>query len=758
MNNVPELEQENQTKNVLTPRIRRTSIVPMPWGIFNPLARWIDDKNYQFDHREGIKAGDPSLDPIKSGKSMITDGPDGRGYWRFHAYFRRFLLLAFMFIQTAMATYFMMDVLPYKGHRLLEMAELALFALLFCWVSAGFWTALAGFWILITKKDKFLVSKNDTKDKVIDPSARTAIVMPICNEDVSRVLAGLRASYESIKRAGTLEHFDFFILSDSNQADICAQEFAGWKALCEEVGGFGKIFYRHRRYRVKRKSGNIDDFCRRWGSQYRYMIGFDADSVMTGECVSTLVRLMESHPGAGLIQTAPRASGRDTLYARIQQFSTRVYGPLFTAGLHFWQLGESHYWGHNAIIRLEPFMKHCALAPLPGNGPLSGNIMSHDFVEASLMRRAGWSVWIAYDLDGSYEEMPPNLLDELSRDRRWCQGNLMNFKLFMARGMHAVHRGVFVTGAMAYVSAPLWELFLVLSTILLATHSLFDTRYFVEPQQLFPIWPEWHPQQALALVTATATLLFLPKILSVVLILVQGAKNFGGAICLILSMLGEMIFSMLLAPVRMLFHTKFVIGAFLGLNTGWKSPNRDDNETTWDEAWERHGVHTVIGIVWGLIIYVLDPSFIWWALPITGSLAVSVFSSVLSSRVTWGNWSKKLHLFLIPEEVHQPQELKDTVKYLSESKLDTVRFENIVTDTTLCQMLLANMPAHKKVPAETQQRVDRLVNLAVEQGAVALTDAQKLFILERVFALSALHNKLLHSGNVHPSWIPYLKK
>lgn len=757
MNDSQKLEHQDQQKAVLTPRIQRSSIVPMPWGIFNPLARWIDDKNYQFDHREGIKAGDPTLDPIKSGKSLITDGPDGKGYWRFSGYLRRYVLLAFMFIQTAMATYFMMDVLPYKGQRPLEMVVLALFALLFCWVSAGFWTALAGFWVLITGRDKYLISRHDAA-KEIDPSARTAIVMPICNEDVSRVLAGLRASFESIKRAGTLEHFDFFILSDSNQADICAQEYAGWMKLCEEVDGFGKIFYRHRRRRVKRKSGNIDDFCRRWGSQYRYMIGFDADSVMTGECVSTLVRLMEKHPGAGLIQTAPRASGRDTLYARIQQFSTRVYGPLFTAGLHYWQLGESHYWGHNAIIRLAPFMKHCALAPLPGNGPLSGNIMSHDFVEASLMRRAGWSVWIAYDLDGSYEEMPPNLLDELSRDRRWCQGNLMNFKLFMARGMHAVHRGVFVTGAMAYVSAPLWELFLIMSTVLLATHSIFDTRYFVEPQQLFPIWPQWHPKQALALVTATAILLFLPKVLSIVLIIAKGAKNFGGVICLVISMLGEMIFSMLLAPVRMLFHTKFVIGAFLGLNTGWKSPNRDDNETTWEEAWERHGVHTVIGIVWGIIIYVLDSSFIWWALPITGSLAVCVFSSVLSSRVSWGEWSKKLRLFLIPEEVHQPQELKDTVKYWTENSVDNIHFEHIVTSDKLCQELLANMPAHQHVPEQTKLRVDRLVQLAVDQGAVALTDAQKLYILERMFALSLLHDKLLNGNKVHASWRPYLQK
>src|SRR5438132_5950843 len=248
------------------------------------------------------------------------------------------------------------------------------------------------------------------------------------------------------------------------------------------------------------------------------MLVLDADSVMSGTSLTALVRMMEANPTAGIIQTAPRAAGRDTLYARVQQFATRVYGPLFTAGLHFWQLGESHYWGHNAVIRVAPFMRHCALGRLPGRGALAGEILSHDFVEAALMRRAGWAVWIAYDLPGSYEEMPPNLIDELKRDRRWCQGNLMNFRLFLMKGLHVAHRAVFMSGVMAYLSALLWFVFLLLSTALLAVYTLSEPKYFVRPYQLFPLWPEWHPECAIALFGATALLLFLPKILSVLLI------------------------------------------------------------------------------------------------------------------------------------------------------------------------------------------------------------------------------------------------
>lgn len=229
-----------------------------------------------------------------------------------------------------------MQLLPY----VLQSGILILFAVLFCWVSAGFWTALMGFLQLLIGRDKYSISASTVGDEPLNPAHRTALIMPICNEDVDRVFAGLRATWESVKATGNGAHFDVYILSDSYNPDICVAEQKAWMELIAEVQGEGQIFYRRRRRRVKRKSGNIDDFCRRWGSQYSYMVVLDADSVMTGECLSSLVRLMEANPNAGIIQSSPRASGMDTLYARCQQFATRVYGPLFTAGLHFWQLGS----------------------------------------------------------------------------------------------------------------------------------------------------------------------------------------------------------------------------------------------------------------------------------------------------------------------------------------------------------------------------------------------------------------------------------
>jgi len=586
--------------------------------------------------------------------------------WSRAATVRSYGLFALIAAQTWLATDSMVNVLPYHGRQPLEIAMLVLFAILFAWISVGFWTACAGFVLLVLRGDRHSITRSLAPGlplSEISAKARTAIVMPICNEDVPRVFAGLRATYESLARTGALERFDFFILSDTSDRGTRVAEVDAWHQMCAAVDGSKRVFYRWRQHRIKRKSGNIADFCRRWGRNYRYMIVLDADSVMSGECLARLVQLAEANPTSGIIQTAPRTCGRDTLFARVQQFGGATYGPMFTAGIHFWHLGESYYWGHNAIIRVAPFMKHCALGRLPGRGALSGEILSHDLVEAALMRRAGWAVWIAYDLPGSYEELPPNLIDELARDRRWCKGNLINFRLFTMRGLHAAHRAVFVSGLMSYVSAPLWFASLLLGTGLLAVHTLSEPEYFVEPYQLFPIWPEWHPQWAIGLFATTLFLLYLPKVLAIGLIIVRGARNYGGAWRLVLSALAEMLLSMLLAPIRMLFHTGFVVSALTGSTFRWLSPPRDDAQTTWGDALRRHGVHTLIGIGWAGVAAWLDIRFLWWLLPVVGALSLSIPLSVYTSRVSLGRKLRERGFFLIPEEVNTPREIAATSSY-----------------------------------------------------------------------------------------------
>ncbi|MDX5627353.1 MULTISPECIES: glucans biosynthesis glucosyltransferase MdoH [unclassified Brenneria] len=762
-------DTEGRTALQAMPKITRSSMFPDVWRT-NPLVRW-------WESLLGRTAMPRHHYHDASPEETIAENR-----WRMVGTMRRYILLVLTLFQTAVATWYMKTILPYQGWALVDPFEMAdqplmrsflqllpyvlqsgilvLFAVLFCWVSAGFWTALMGFLQLLIGRDKYSISSTLVGNEPLNPDHRTALIMPICNEDVERVFAGLRATYESVAATGALDHFDIYVLSDSNDPDTCVAEQKAWMELCRDVGGEGRIFYRRRRRRVKRKSGNIDDFCRRWGSQYSYMVILDADSVMSGECLTSLVRLMDANPNAGIIQSSPKASGMDTLYARCQQFATRVYGPLFTAGLHFWQLGESHYWGHNAIIRVKPFIEHCALAPLPGEGSFAGAILSHDFVEAALMRRAGWGVWIAYDLPGSYEELPPNLLDELKRDRRWCHGNLMNFRLFLVKGMHPVHRAVFLTGVMSYLSAPLWFMFLMLSTALQVVHTLMEPQYFLQPRQLFPVWPQWRPELAIALFSTTLVLLFLPKLLSVILICAKGAKAYGGAFRVVISLLVEMVFSVLLAPVRMLFHTVFVVSAFLGWSVQWNSPQRDDDATPWGEAFIRHGSQLVLGLVWAIGMAWLDLRFLWWLSPIVFSLILSPFVSVYSSRASLGLGCKRAKLLLIPEEYDPPRELVATDNYWQlnrQRKLEN-GFIQAVFDPSINALASAMATARHRFSQAIEDVREQNVNDALGRKPEEVSDNQRLALLSDPVTISRLHYRVWQRPEQYASWADYYRK
>ncbi len=737
---------QGELQLVTMPPLTRASMSPHPWAN-NPFKRlWAWVKTLTVGRRGRMHARDADEAPPVPLKAA-------RRPWRFTARWRRALLVGLILIQTITATYFMTAVLPFRGQHYLEWVILTIYAILFAWVSAGFWTALMGFYTLLRGKDRFSISASAAPDAPIAPGTKTAILVPICNEDVVRVFAGVRATWDSICRTGLRDQFELFILSDTYQADTRPAEVEAWLQLCREVDGFGHIFYRRRTHRIKRKSGNIADWCRRWGSRFKYMVILDADSVMSGECLKRLVQLMEANQTAGIIQTAPRASGRETLYARIQQFATRVYGPLFTAGLHFWQLGESHYWGHNAIIRVAPFMQHCALGRLSGRGALSGEIMSHDFVEAALMRRAGWGVWIAYDLAGSYEEMPPTLLDELQRDQRWCMGNLQNFRLFFTQGLHPAHRAVFMTGVMAYLSAPLWFLFLLLSTALLAVFVLSEPQYFTQPYQLFPNWPRWHPEWAMRLFGGTMTLLFLPKILSLLLLICSPRewRGFGGTGRLIAGVFLESLFSAALAPIRMLFHARYVTSALAGISIKWKSPPRDDAQTPWGLALLRHGGGSILGLAWLGGVYWLNPSFLPWLLPVAGSLVVAVPLSVWSSRVVLGRGARNARLFLIPEEAIPPRELRWLRAGMRRAKAPA-DFRAAIADPVVNALM--TLQAGRLRRHTEAQRLERtqLFDSWIKGTPAQVSEINRNRALSDPDALASLHLRAWTDDGADPGW------
>ncbi|MGZ5206426.1 MAG: glucans biosynthesis glucosyltransferase MdoH [Caldimonas sp.] len=674
---------------------------------------------------------------------------------------RRVLFLVLVLLGAWVGTQAMSQVLPEHGRGVEEFGLLMLFGVLFGWISAGFWTGLMGVFVLLRGPGHGPLVRSFAAAKLLplEPTIRTAIVMPICNEHVPTVFGGLAATIASLAVTGEAAAFDVFVLSDTSDADIRAAEHAAWTDLASRLAAEAgdeanalRLHYRWRQQRSKRKAGNVADFCRRWGLAYRYMVVLDADSVMTGECLTTLVRMMEANPDTGIIQTAPRAVGHETFHARVQQFCAAAYGPLFTAGMRFWQLGESHYWGHNAILRMQPFMAHCALAPIEGAGALSGEILSHDFVEAALMRRAGWKVWVADELEGSYEQVPPNLLAELQRDRRWCQGNLQNSRLMAEPGLHAVHRTAFLTGVLAYASSPLWLAFLLLSTVLFARHAGADPAYFIEPNQLFPIWPTANLKLMLTLFGLTAILLLAPKALSLLAIVARGqARRFGGTGRLLLGAAIEFVHSLLLAPVRMLFHTQFVLAALTGWKLDWKSPPRDDASTGWAEAIRRHGAHTLLALAWIAAIVVSSDAFAWWLTPILLGLLAAIPLSVWGSRASAGRALRRRGLLLTPEEVRQPRALAEAGREAQRVACRLASFRSALVDARQHERVVAALPDRPPPsPARLALDADR-VRRALRDGPQALSGDDRLRLLSSRFALAMLRTQMAaHRG--HPGW------
>jgi membrane glycosyltransferase len=571
---------------------------------------------------------------------------------------RRALFFGLTLLSAVLASMLMLDILNANGLTIAERLALPLFFILFTWIAGAFWTALAGFCIRLIGRDPAVMHPDEVAGRPVE--SRTALIMCVYNEDVAHVSACVDSIWTSLEAQPEQAAFDFFILSDTRRPEIAAAEEIAWRALVKRHDARGRIFYRRRAQNTSRKAGNVADFVRTWGGGYDNMVVLDADSVMSGETLVTLARLLDANPQVGLIQTLPVPAGRATLFARLQQFAARLNSQMLSSGLAFWQLSESNYWGHNAIMRVQPFANHCALPRLPGAEPFGGEILSHDFVEAALLRRAGYEVWMVPDLGGSWEQVPSNLIDFAARDRRWAQGNLQHLGVMPLRGLHWVSRIHMITGVLAYATSPLWLAVLILSSFVTCQEAIRGYEYF-EPgtYSLFPSWPEYRTGEIAILLTITIVVLLLPKVLGAILALSnrERRKAFGGTPRILKSLFAEQIFSMLLAPAMMIFHSSFVIQTLLGVVVKWDSQARDDRGITFGEALKRMKWHIAIGIAWGTVILMLAPAFIWWMAPVLLGLLASVPLTVWTSRATIGEKLRERGYFLIPEETATPPEL-----------------------------------------------------------------------------------------------------
>ncbi len=660
---------------------------------------------------------------------------------------RRTGVATFVVLVTGSASFLMGDLLwgmPLRGSAFVVWA---LFTLLFGLLAFGASQAFFGFVARRGRGDRATVLRTLPEAPESVPLAPTAIVLPVYNEDPARVFAGLRAIYRSLERTGELGAFDFYVLSDSTEPDQWVREELAWVELGRELGARGRLFYRKRRLNSNKKAGNLGDFLRRWGRRYRYLVVLDADSVMSGATLVTLVRLMERNPRAGLIQTAPALMRAETLFARVLQFSARLYGPLFLAGLNYWQQGEGNYWGHNAIIRVKAFMDHCALPQLPGREPFGGRILSHDFVEAALLRRAGYEVWLAPGLEGSYEECPPTLIDYAKRDRRWCQGNLQHVWLLTARGLRSLSRVHLALGILAYTSSLFWLVSLLLGTLVVVGFNLTGLTWLPEPGVAGVLGlGAW--TQAGVLAAATFALLFLSKVLALADLALEpgGFARFGGGARVAAGVAVETLFSALLAPVLMLFHAQFVVATVLGRGVKWVTQRRDaDDRAAWAEAWATHRGHTAIGAAWAVLLAALAPGLLPWMSPVLAGLLLSVPFSALTGQRRLGLAARRAGLLATPDELAPPPELRELdeavarVEAASGPSGADAGFTAAVVDPYVnavhrCQ--LRDRPGR----AERITTYFRLMQeLVLREGPAALQPREKLALLADADSVDRLH-------------------
>ena len=573
---------------------------------------------------------------------------------------RRTLFFGSVLVVNIAASLWLADLFWRMGFQKAHYPLLAIFVLLNGLLVLGSFHAIFGAIDMLRGRKQSVRITKLAEDKSGPLLKRHAVVIPVYNEDSVRVCARIEAIYRSIEATGNLQSFDFFILSDTRDLDLWVMEETSWTNLCRRLDGFGRIYYRRRKTNENRKAGNIGDFVRTWGGRYEAMLVLDADSLMDGTDIVTMTRVMEAYPRLGILQTPPKLIRGVSIFTRLQQFAMRLYGPLFIRGLNYWQLGGGSYWGHNALIRVKPFSEFCELPALPGREPFGGRILSHDFVEAALMVSQGWEVWLAWDIEGTYEEAPPTLVDHLIRDRRWCQGNLQHLWLIFARKLPFSVRMHLFMGIMAYLGSPLWGLFLVLGTWV--AWDRFSSGLSQVPFESYA--DRWFHvdgiQQSIILTAAIFALLFLPKILAVTgAILTPGTRrSFGGVIPILLGALLETIVSMLLAPCIMVAHTLMVLSIILGRAVGWGNQNRETDGTSWGDAFRFHAPQTILGLAWTAVALKISLTFTAWMTPILLGLVLSAPVSVWTSRSRYGRALAKRKILATPEELDHPHVIR----------------------------------------------------------------------------------------------------
>lgn len=560
---------------------------------------------------------------------------------------RRRLVLALNLATLAALLYGLTQILGAGGWTLADMAIFIAFLFGAPWTVLGFWNAVIGFWLLHGVKDGMervapFAAAGDAPTPI---AIRTAILMTLRNEDPERAFQRLRVVKDSLDATGEGGWFDFFVLSDSDDPGVAATEerlAAAWQG---EAGEDGRIIYRRRSDNAGFKAGNVRDFCERWGATYEVMLPLDADSVMSGEAIVRLTRMMQAYPKLGILQSLVVGMPSKSAFARVFQFGMRQGMRPYTMGSAWWIGDCGPFWGHNAMVRIAPFRDGCHLPVLPGGPPLGGAVMSHDQVEATLMRRGGFEVRVLPEEMGSWEENPPTMLDFAKRDLRWCLGNLQYLKLLDIPGLRPMSRFQLVWAILMFLGLPAWTLMIAL----LPLKVVEDRGMAGYPSEL-----------AAGLYLLFLAMYLSPKLAGFADILLSrgGAKRYGGTLRFIGSAAIEVVFAFLQGAVSSFRTTLFMIGLAFGRSRiGWNGQSRDAHALSLATAFAGLWPHLLFATYLFGTLLLLSPTVLLWSLPMTAGYLLAIPFAMATALPGLGEWFARRGLCGIPEDFDPPAEL-----------------------------------------------------------------------------------------------------
>jgi membrane glycosyltransferase len=560
---------------------------------------------------------------------------------------RRWLVAALNLVTLAALLYGLAHVLSAGGWTLADIAIFIAFGFGAPWTVLGFWNAAIGLWLLHGTKDGLdQVAPFAAAGEAQTPLAlRTAVLMTLRNENPVRAFARLRVVKESLNATGEGGWFDYFVLSDTDDPAVAAQEEALAAQFSRDAGEDCTVVYRRRSDNAGYKAGNVRDFCERWGDRYELMLPLDADSLMSGGAILALARMMQAYPRLGILQSLVVGMPSKSAFARIFQFGMRHGMRPYTMGSAWW-IGEcGPFWGHNAFVRIAPFRDHCHLPTVPGGAPLGGPIMSHDQVEATLMRRAGYEVRVLPVEAGSWEENPPTMLEFARRDLRWCLGNLQYLKIMDIPGLTAMSRFQLAWAILMFIGLPAWTLMIALLPL-----KVLEDRNIVD-----------YPAGFAAFLYVLFFAMYLsPKLAGFADILLtrHGTKRYGGTVRFIVSSLIEIVFAFLQGAVSTFRTTLFMIGlAFGNARIGWNGQARDAHALSFGTAFAGLWPHLLFGLYIVGTLAVLSPTVLIWSLPLTAGYLLAIPFAMLTAAPALGDLFVRTGLCGIPEDFDPPAEI-----------------------------------------------------------------------------------------------------